>query len=619
MFFLQIHRNTPKRFQSKVGLLIGLEGISPMLANKKRCGYISIEIIVLLSRETTTSLGRVANMPTLDWIGKKAVVNHHNQIHYHLLNAQPEYSVNPEQANGNLLIHGDNLKAIKALLPYYSKECKFIYIDPPYNTGSPNQLWHYNDDVDSPEIRQWLGEVVGPDMEDLSRHDKWLCMMYPRLNLLKKLLRDDGFICVQIDDNEAANLKAIMDEIFLPSNYLATIYVQVRYADKTLTQDMDFHKQIEQILVYRATPKAKPKLIETEYKLDKFKWYVREKAPGRKTIIGGKEVVIFKSNEYEIYEGEPSPKGLKEIWASGSVLNNNSSGRFFRDYLNGRKDIDGLGVLYKVYGIGDDSYDYRYFTGPKRANAIRGKYYQGVPTDVLESEGETTNKNPIPNFYDMAGDFGNCRHEGGVEFNGGKKPERLLAMLLKHFTDEGDIVVDSFAGSGTTAAVAQKMRRRWIAIEMTDICFTHTLPRLTRVVNGEDFTGVSKEYEWEGGSGFVFCELGESLFNEVGLLKDRVTYKDLARHIFFTETGEPLGDISDNRNNFIGESKGKLYYLFFDESGQDTFLTQEIVDSLPPFDGRQRIIFANGCRVSSSLLNVYGIVFKQIPYEIKVK
>lgn len=566
-------------------------------------------------------IGRGYVMPYLDWIGKKAVVNHHNEIHYRMLNVDLEKSVRPEVCNGNMIIHGDNLYALKALLPYYAGKCKFVYIDPPYNTGGDNQLWIYNDQVNDPEIREWLNKVVGKEMEDLSRHDKWLCMMYPRLQLLKKLLREDGFICVQIDDNEAANLRIIMDEIFLPSNYLATIYVQVRYAEKTLTQDMSFHKQIEQILVYRRSPKAKPKLKETEYNYEKFCWYVRELGPGRETVIGDKKVVIFQPDEYEIYKGEPSAQGLKEIWASGSVLNNNSSGRFFRDHLTGRKDVDGLGVLYKVYDIGDDGLGYRYFTGPKKASATRGKYYQGVPVEKLENgeEGEVITETPIPNFYDMAGDFGNCRHEGGVEFNSGKKPEKLIATLLKHFTEEGDIVVDSFGGSGTTAAVALKMKRRFITIEMGDHAYTHILPRLTRVVNGEDATGVTEEFNWRGGSGFVFCELGDSLFNELGLIKEGVTYLDLARHIFFTETGEPLGDISQNQQNFIGFGNGKLYYLFFDESGNETFLTQDIVDSLPPFDGRPKVIFADGCKVSSQYLEEKGIIFKQIPYEIKVK
>ncbi|MDX5483581.1 site-specific DNA-methyltransferase [Bacillus pumilus] len=558
-------------------------------------------------------------MPHLDWIGKKAVVNHHNEIHYRLLNIDPDKSVNFDENNGNMIIHGDNLYAIKALLPHYAGKCKFIYIDPPYNTGGDNQQWIYNDNVDSPEIREWLGQVVGKEMEDLSRHDKWLCMMYPRLQLLKKLLKEDGFICVQIDDNESANLKAIMDEIFLPSNYLATMYVQVRYADKTLTRDMNFHKQIEQILVYRKSPKAKPKLTEKEYTYDKFHWYVKELAPGRELTLGNKKVVIFNKEEYEIVKGEPSSQGLKDIWASGSVLNGNSSGRFFRDYLTGRKETDGLGVMYKVYDIGDDQFDYRYFTGPKRANAVRGQYYQGVPVEMLEGdENSQIDTSPIPNYYDMAADFGNCRHEGGVEFNSGKKPEKLLATLLKHFTNEGDIVVDSFAGSGGTAAVALKMKRKFITVEMGDHAYTHTLPRLTGVAKGEDSTGVTAEFGWQGGAGFAFCTLGDSLFNELGHIKDEVTYYDLARHIFFTETGEPLGDISQNKENYIGSNKDNLFYLYYDESGNDTFLTQDIIESFPRYDGRKRVIYANGCKVSSLYLEEHGIIFKQIPYEVKV-
>lgn len=557
-------------------------------------------------------------MPTLDWIGKRAVVNHHNELHYHLLNVDNEKSINSTESNGNMIIHGDNLLALKALLPHYSKKVKFIYIDPPYNTGSPNQLWKYNDDVNSPEIRQWLGKVVGPEFEDLSRHDKWLCMMYPRLNLLKKLLRDDGFICVQIDDNESANLKAIMDEIFLPSNYLATIYVQVRYEDKTLTRDMAFHKQIEQILVYRSTSKAKPKQIETDYKFDKFHWYVNELGPGREIELGNKKVVVFNKDEYEIVKGEPSSDGLKEIWASGSILNNNSSGRFFRDYLTGRKEIDGLGVMYKVFDIGDDSFDYRYFTGPKQARAIRGKYYQGVPVEILEQESGGTNTSPIPNFYDMAGDFGNCRHEGGVEFNSGKKPEKLIAKLLTHFSNKGDLILDSFGGSGTTSAVAQKMNRKWITVELGEHCTTHVLPRLKSVVEGKDSTGVSEEYGWKGGSGFSFCTIGNSLFNEFGHIKDDVTYIDLARHIFFTETGEALNIIEKDMYPFIGSHRNRVYYLLFNEDGTDTILNNELLKTFPN-DNRQKIVFADGCRVSKLELEKLDIVFKQIPYEIKVK
>lgn len=163
--------------------------------------------------------------------------------------------------------------------------------------------------------------------------------------------------------------------------------------------------------------------------------------------------------------------GLKEVWASGTILDGNSSGRFFRDYLTGRYNVDGYGVLYKVFGIGDDRYDYRYFTGPQREGATKGKYYQGVPMDKLNLE-KVEKKIPINSFYDMAGNFGNCRLEGGVGFRGGKKPEILLQTIMNYFTNEGDLVLDSFLGSGTTIAVAQKMNRRWIGIELGEHAYS---------------------------------------------------------------------------------------------------------------------------------------------------
>jgi len=180
----------------------------------------------------------------------------------------------------------------------------------------------------------------------------------------------------------------------------------------------------------------------------------------------------------------------------------------------GRSETDGLGVLYKVWGIGDDRYDFRYFTGPQRQNATKGKYFQGVPNDKLEAD-EITRKVTISNFYDFASNFGNCRHEGGVEFRSGKKPEILLELILKHFSNQGDIILDSFLGSGTTVAVAQKMNRRYIGIEMGEQCHTHCIPRLKAVIDGEQ-TGVSQKQNWVGGGGFKFYELSPTL-----IIKDK--------------------------------------------------------------------------------------------------
>jgi site-specific DNA-methyltransferase (adenine-specific)/adenine-specific DNA-methyltransferase len=180
-------------------------------------------------------------MPTLEWIGKKAVLNHYREVPFHLLDCDPDLSVG-DPGSGNLLVQSDNLLALKALLPYYAGQAKCIYIDPPYNTG--NEKWVYNDNVNSPEIREWLGNVVGAESEDLSRHDKWLCMMYPRLRLLRDFLAQDGVIFVSIDDNEVSALRFLLDEIFGRKNFIASVIWQKVYAPKNsakhFSEDHDF-------------------------------------------------------------------------------------------------------------------------------------------------------------------------------------------------------------------------------------------------------------------------------------------------------------------------------------------------------------------------------------------
>jgi adenine-specific DNA-methyltransferase len=422
----------------------------------------------------------------LTWIGKN---NERTDIEPRILVEVPEKSYGDKNTE-NMLIHGDNLLALKALEQDYTGRIKCIYIDPPYNTG--NAFDFYDDNVE---------------------HSKWLSLMKSRLEILRNLLAKDGFFCCQIDDSEGPYLKVLLDEIFGRSNYLTTFFVQVRYSDKTLKQDMDFHKQIEQIHIYRKEYGAKPNLNVKEKSFEKFNYYIKEKSNGKEIELGGKKVILFKDDEYEIIKGDGSEDGLKEIWASGTILDGNSSGRFFRDYLNGRVKDDGLGILYKVYGIGDDKFPYRYFTGPKKEGATKGKYYQGVPLEQLENENfiQTT---PIENFYDLAGSFGNCRLEGGVEFRSGKKPEALLQIILKHFSNENDLVLDSFLGSASTIATAHKMHRKWIGIELGDHCYTHCQTRLNAVIDGKDLTGITKSAEWKGGGGYKFYELAPSLLKK---------------------------------------------------------------------------------------------------------
>ncbi len=419
----------------------------------------------------------------LTWIGK----GQEPEVEPRILLHDPSKDYGDPNSE-NMLIHGDNLLALKALEQQYAGRVKCIYIDPPYNTGEAFE--YYDDNLE---------------------HSIWLGLMYSRLRILRNLLADDGFFCCQIDDAEGHYLKVLLDEIFGRAGYYqTTIYIRVRYPEKTLKQDMSFHKEIEQVHVYRKSCLAKPILNKVDAGYEKFKYRIETTGDPLKTLqLGGKKVEVYKKGDYEIIEEEGSEYGLKEIWASGTILDGNSSGRFFRDFLTGRYVEDGYGVIYKVWGIGDDRYEYRFFTGPNREGATKGKYYQGVPLDKLES-GKMTREVPINGFLDLAAYFGNCRHEGGSEFRGGKKPEILIKTLLSHFTKEGDLVLDSFLGSGTTAAVAHKMGRKYIGIELGEHCYSLCKPRLDRVIDGEQ-TGISNDVNWHGGGGYKFYELAPTL------------------------------------------------------------------------------------------------------------
>jgi len=398
----------------------------------------------------------------------------------------------------NILIKGDNLLALNALKKHFAKngeKVHCVYIDPPYNTGKAFEK--YDDNLE---------------------HSEWLTMLRDRLEVIKSLMVEGGYVFVQLDDSEGAYGKLVLDELFGRNNYVVTIYVQVRYDVKTLKEDMDFNKVIEQVHVYRNMSSIKIPLNKecVEYTNTKFCVKISElDEPSAVLMLGGKKVCVFSEGRYKVEKVKPSKDGLKEIWASGSILDGNSSGRFFRDYLTGRDKEDGLKILYKVEGIGGDGLGYRYFTGPRRQGATRGKYYQGMPLDKKKAS-ESYKYLPISNYIDLAAFFGNCRHEGGVEFKSGKKPEILVQKLLEIATSPGDVVLDCFGGSGTTFAVAHKMGRRWVGVEVGEHADTHIIPRLCKVIGGEDRTGISEEWGWKGGGAFKYYTLGSSIIKVDG-------------------------------------------------------------------------------------------------------
>ncbi|NRO45517.1 site-specific DNA-methyltransferase [Lactobacillus helveticus] len=405
-----------------------------------------------------------------------------------------KYDQNGEQDvtkfhDNNLVIKGNNLIALYSIKEKYAQKVKFIYLDPPYNTGSDS--FEYNDKFNQAS---------------------WLTFIKSRLEICQDLLKEDGCIYISIDENEYAYLKVLMDEIFGEDNDLITFHMQVRYTNKSLNEKNDFQPVMEYGIFYaKNKQRFVPNKPYEEYDVSKFRFAIKELGTPDETVtLGGKKVEIFKPGNYKINKVSPSIKGLKETWASGSVLKGNTSGKFFDQFLSKRKGEDGLKVLYKVYGIGEDGLGFRYFTGPKKATSIRGKFYSGIPLNKLKQikTGEARKYKPIVNYYDFSGAVGNIRQEGGVSLNGGKKPEKMLNMLLNISTNKGDIVLDPFSGSGTTAAVCLKTGRKFVAIEQIDNQIELIKARLVNCING-DKTGLSKAVDWQGGGNFVYTELME--------------------------------------------------------------------------------------------------------------
>ena len=367
----------------------------------------------------------------------------------------------------NLYIEGDNLEVLKLLQETYLGKIKMIYIDPPYNTGKDTFVYDDNYSIDGDLFAGLSGQYdedgnILFEMEENTEsngrfHTDWLNMMYARLKLAKSFLSEDGAIFISIDEKEIVNLTKVCDEIFGASNHLETFHIQVRYSNKSLNEDNDFQPVMEYILIYAKNRGAfVPQKPSEPYDLSKFCYSFEELTEGETLNIANKTVTIFKQGEWKINKHNKGKIGLlKETWASGSIVKQSgTAAEFLAKYLIDRKPIDGLGVLYKIHNMGEDGLGYRYVTGPVKADAIRGKFYSGVPLErIKEIESGTSLKyRPIVNFYDYSGDFGNIRHEGGIAFNSGKKPIKMLQHLLYTCgVKEDDVVMDFFSGSASFA------------------------------------------------------------------------------------------------------------------------------------------------------------------------
>jgi len=348
----------------------------------------------------------------------------------------------------NLLIEGDNYHTLSVLNYTHAKKVDVIYIDPPYNTG--NKDFIFNDNY--------------IDREDAYRHSKWLSFMEKRLKLAKNLLKNSGVIFISIDENELAQLKILCDEIFGEDNRLSIHHIQVRYGQKSLNEKKDFQELIEYTLIYARNKKNfKAQKKVKEYDLNKFNLEIKElKKPDKSLIIDGKKVDIFLSNSYSIQKRDVGNINLfKETWLSGSIYSGTGHGKTYQKIVEKRVKIDGLSTLYKIYGLGADGLGYRYMINPQRESSSRGKMFTKVPLEKRKEikSGDFGTYKPIINFYDFSPDFGNIRHEGGFSFNSGKKPVKLLKQLINYHKNKNAIVLDFFAGSGTTAEAVLELNK----------------------------------------------------------------------------------------------------------------------------------------------------------------
>lgn len=566
-------------------------------------------------------------MPTLHWIGKDKVINHHMDVPFKVLEHSYGFDngtqTDQETYSGNKIIHGDNLEALKALLPEYEGRIKCIYIDPPYNTG--NEGWVYNDNVNDPKIKKWLGQVVGKESEDLSRHDKWLCMMYPRLKLLHKLLSDDGAIFISIDENEVSNLRLLMDEIFGAGNFIE----QLVWNKRVPKNDKYIGNIHEYVLLFVKNKSVGHKFTQRKEGIpeinDLLSNLKRKKVPIPKAEVEIKN--LYKKNAYD--RGITLYNSLDEnykLWGKINVSwpNGQTFGprydvlhpktkkpckvpeRGWRwtkdtfdsllDYENVKELHDGSFVCGKIWFAKDEN------TQPSSI-----KYLEEVSDFLLrsiistKSEGGVSLKELTDERFDYP------------------KPIDLIEILLSSFDTSNAIILDSFAGSGTTAQVVLNLNkndngnRNFILVEMDEYSEKVTAERVKRVIKGYGSAG-SPQAEGTGGS-FDFYELGQPMFLEDGNLNELVGVEKIRQYVYYTETKTPLSSNKHKDNkHFLGKHHDTAYYFHY-EQDEVTTLDHAFLATMKT-KAEQYVIYADNCLLTKDFMTKHNIIFKKIPRDI---
>ena len=552
-------------------------------------------------------------MPSLNWLGKEAVINHHQQVPYKTLELAESFGCERGKS-GNKIIHGDNLEALKALLPEYEARVKCIYIDPPYNTG--NEGWIYNDNVNSPKIRKWLGQVVGKEAEDLTRHDKWLCMMYPRLKLLHRLLRDDGAIFISIDDNEQANLKLICDEIFGAGNFVGQIARKQSSGAKNDTSDGRLISISDYIICYKKNHfRFKPFKIENtkKFKLQDELGFFSIRAL---EMQGGGDTLPERSKMgYSIYYNKEmnDVKLLFDYDLNKDPVYEEPNKEFlekgYECYRPRKRDM-ALGI----WRWGDETFLKRfknngvYFSKDRvfmkeRATDYVEKYPESLLTDFLNALGTNELKEI---FNQRVFDF--------------PKPLGLLTFIFSIATDKNSIILDSFAGSGTTAHAVLNLNRsdggnrKFILVEMEDYAESITAERVRRVIKGY---GEGRNAVEGTGGDFNYYELGPEMLIDGNINKNQPV-ENIRNYIYYTETNSLVDAraVKENGNEyFLGNHENTAYYLFYKRE-EVTTLDAEFLGSIGEAAERY-VIYADNCVLPKDFLFRHGIAFKKIPRDVR--
>ena len=509
-------------------------------------------------------------MPTLTWLTRDADLHAATQVPYRLLKETPDLSTGAPDTT-NALIQGDNLEALKALLPFYAGQVKCIYIDPPYNTRSAFE--HYDDNLE---------------------HTQWLAMMWPRLELLRDLLAEDGSIWASIDDNELHYLKVIMDEVFGRKNFVANVIWEKKYAPQNDAKWLsDSHDHI--VCFAKSKERWRPNLLPRTDEMN-ARYKNLDDDPRGEWKISGLDVKTY-SAVYDYPITTPSGRVVNPPAGRCWVV---SKERFQELVADNR-------VWFGKHGNNVPSIK-RFLSEVKQGTVSKTLWYRKEVGDNQEAKRE-------------------ARVFNEAEVFGTPKPERLIQRILHLATNPGDLVLDSFLGSGTTAAVAHKMGRRYIGIEMGEHAITHCVPRLNKVIDGEQ-GGISKSVGWQGGGGFRFYRLGPPVFDEEGHIRADIRFPVLAAHIWFSETGRAWN--GDGNSPFLGLHDSRAYALLYNgilrdkRPGRGNVLTRatlaairaEIVHEAPVFNG-PLTIYGEQSRLTPATLDREDIAFKQTPYDVR--